>query len=353
MDYLRVLFYPLIPIYWLAIKIRNFLFDVKIFSSRKVNAKVISIGNLTVGGSGKTPTTIYLIKLLRSFEMKVAVLSRGYGRSTTGYFFVSDGFTINAGVEECGDEIIQTLSEINVPAAVCEDRVEGAQRLIQQTNIDSIVLDDAYQHRWIARNIDLLIFDQRFLISQNNLRRKLLPTGNLREPFSETKRADAIILNRKFYERKEIPEKLKKYFDGKKIFNAYYKALGFIDVKKNTFYSPEEFIGQKSLVTSGIANPHSFMTALENLNIETTNKLIFWDHKFYNLEDIENIRKQFYSTNSQSVITTHKDAVKFLKYSRELDDIDIYYLKIELMFDEQKEFNDFIINKLNEPENKK
>lgn len=346
LDFLRILLIPFVPIYALLVNLRNFCFDKKIFKSQKVNAKVISIGNLTIGGSGKTPLVIYLTKLLKNNDIKVGVLSRGYRRNTKGFILVSKNGELNIKVEKCGDEIYQTVDECKVPAAVCEHRVEGANKLLSQIKLDSIVLDDAFQHRWIYRDLNILIFEQRFLTSSNKLRRLLLPTGNLREPFSSTKRADLIIINRKFSSKENLAEKHLKFFNGKQVFTAYYHSLGFVDVKSKTFYKPEEFFGQKSLVVSGIANPISFLNALEKINIETTNKLVFIDHKFYSNDNIQNIRKQFYDTNAQSVITTQKDAVKLSQFSKELDDIDIYYLKIELKFDKEEEFNKLILSKL-------
>lgn len=351
-DGLRLVALPLVPVYALITAFRNFLFDVKIFHATKVEATVISVGNLTVGGSGKTPLVVYLTNLMKQHEKKVAVLSRGYGRKSTGFLFVSDGTELKTNVEECGDEIYQTVLECSVPAAVCESRVKGAQQLLERSEIDTIILDDAFQHRWLFRDLDILIFEQRFLLEASPLRRTFLPTGLLREDFSSTKRADIIVLNRKFSELKEIPARLQKYFEAKKVFTARYSAKGFFDIKKKTFYESKEFEGQKSLVISGIANPHSFFKALEQLNVDTENRMIFRDHKFYTTEDIQNIRKQFYAANVHSVITTQKDAVKLMQYKKELDDIDIFYLKIELQFDDEKEFANEIFNKLSEPQKK-
>jgi len=351
-DGLRLVALPLVPFYALITAIRNFLFDAKIFSAKKVDATVISVGNLTVGGSGKTPLVVYLTNLLKQHEKKVAVLSRGYGRQSKGFLFVSDGAELKTNVEECGDEIYQTVLECSVPAAVCESRVKGAQQLLTKSEVDTIILDDAFQHRWLFRDLDILIFEQRFLLEASPLRRTFLPTGLLREDFTSTKRADIIVLNRKFSELKEIPARLQKYFDAKKVFTARYSAKGFFDIKKKTFYESKEFKGQKSLVISGIANPHSFFRALEQLNVDTENRMVFRDHKFYTPEDIQNIRKQFYAANVHSVITTQKDAVKLMQYKKELDDIDIFYLKIELQFDDEKKFANEIFNKLSEPQKK-
>ncbi len=347
MKLLRIILFPFIPVYAAVIKIRNRFFDKNIFKTKKVNVKVISVGNITVGGSGKTPLVIYLANLLKSSGKLVGVLSRGYRRKSKGYLLVSDGNKIFTDVDLSGDEIFHTAIECNVPAAVSEKRFEGAKRLITDTNINILILDDAYQHRWIERDLNLLICEQRFLYDTGLMNQSLLPTGNMREPLSSIKRADAIIINRKFSDKKEIPLKFNKYFEGKNIFYGTYKAIGFADIKNHAKYALEEFHGQKSLIVSGVANPYSFLNILKQVHINTENKLIFKDHKDYSLKEVQLIRKKFYSTNSHSVVTTEKDAVKLTQFSKELDDIDIFFLKIELKIDNEESFKDFILNKIN------
>ncbi len=347
MKLLRIILLPLVPVYAVVIKVRNKFFDKDIFKAKKVDAKVISVGNITIGGSGKTPLVIYLANLLKKYSKSVGVLSRGYGRKSKGYLLVSDGKKIFTTVDLSGDEIFHTAMECNIPAAVSESRFEGAKKLIKETGVNVLILDDAYQHRWIKRDINILICEQRFLQETGLMNQCLLPSGNMREPLNSIKRADAVILNRKFSKKKDIPSKLSNYFEGKKIFDGYYAAIGFGDIKNHSKYELEEFHGQQSLIVSGVANPFSFLNILRQVHINTDNKLIFKDHKDYSSKEVQLIRKKFYSTNSHSVITTEKDAVKLTKFSKELDDIDIFFLKIELKIDNEKSFTDFILNKLN------
>jgi tetraacyldisaccharide 4'-kinase len=347
MKIIQFILIPFVPLFALIVKLRNKLFDKKIFKAESVDAKVVSVGNINIGGSGKTPLVIYLVNLLKNERKKVGVLSRGYGRKSKGYILVSDGNKILADVESCGDEILLTAKECGVPSAVSEKRIDGAKKLISDQHVDTIVLDDAFQHRWIKRDVDLLICEQRFLISPDFFDHYLLPAGSMREPFSSIERANAVIINRKFSQLRVIPDDVKKYFTNKKIFNAYYSAKGFVDIKRKTEYNLSEFEGQKSLVVCGIANPYSFFTALKQTNVDTENYLIFRDHKYYTNKEVQQIRKMFYTTNSHSVVTTQKDAVKFSEYQNELDDIDIFYLKIELMMDDPFSFKEFLLNKIN------
>lgn len=346
MKYFKVLLLPLNLFYAFLIHFRNMFFDIGMLKVDRVNAGVISVGNLTVGGSGKTPLVIYLLDLLKSQGMKPAVLSRGYGRETSGYILVSRSGELERQVNECGDEIYQTVMECKVPAAVSERRVTGAKRLITDSDAKTIVLDDAFQHRWLYRDLDLLICEQRFLVNNGIPDIWLLPSGLLREPLSAIKRADAIIINRKFSPAKEIPSDFLKYAEGKRIFTACYNSISFVDLHTKAEHSLDDFRGQNSLVVSGIANPLSFFNVLKQANINAENRMSFRDHKHYSLKEIQEIRKKFYSTNSHSVVTTEKDAVKLLRYSTEIDDVDIFFLKIKLEPDNPEEFNNYIISEL-------
>ena len=343
----RILLSPLAVVFSYVIMTRNWLFDKNIFKVSKVDAKIISVGNLTVGGSGKTPTVMMVANILKSRNKKIGLLSRGYGRKSYGYVYVSNGKKILCSVDECGDEMFFMSDELKVPTAVAERRVDGAKRFIKDSNADVVILDDAFQHRWIHRNVDIVVIDQRFLLNAGQIEQKMLPLGLMREPFNSLEGADVIIINRKFSKKEDIPEKLKKYFMNKQVFTGYYIEEGIYDVKTHHFFDINEFQGQKSLVVCGIANPESVLKVFGKNHIDVANKMIFTDHKNYTMKEVQNIRKKFYDTNSYSVLTTQKDAVKFIKYSKELDDIDIYYLKIELKVDEHEKFDQVILNSIN------
>ena len=347
LKYLLEILSPISMVYSSVMSLRNYMFDSGVFTIEKVNAKVISVGNLTVGGSGKTPMVMYITKLLKRNNVKVGVLSRGYGRNSKGFKLVSDGNKLFFSVNESGDEIVQVAEECKVPAAVSEKRVVGAKKLIEKTSVEAIVLDDAYQHRWIYRDLNILIFDQRFLIKKDSIEQKTLPLGRMREPFSALNRADMILINRKFNEKRVLSERFKSLMNNKKLFYGFYKSTGLIDVKNNQLFSLEEFEGQHSLVVCGIARPFSFMKVLEDNKINIKNRMLFKDHKEYDEREVQLIRKKFYDTNSHSVITTEKDYVKLKEFSKELDDIDIYYLKIELQIEDEKGFEKEILNIFN------
>jgi tetraacyldisaccharide 4'-kinase len=338
---------PAVVLYGFLVKCRNWFFDNNWFVSRKINAKIISVGNITVGGSGKTPMVISVTKLLKNSGIKVGVLSRGYGRKSRGYKLAYSGKGNILPPAECGDEMYLTVEECDVPGAVAERRVEGARKFLSDVNLDAIVLDDAFQHRWINRDIDIVMFDQRFLLKKAIVHHHLLPMGVMREPFSAIERADIIVVNRKFSAKEELSDSLLKKLGDKKVYFGYYHAEGIYDVKTHKRYSINEFAGQKSLVVCGIARPYSFLRVLENNSIDIKNKLLFGDHKHYTTKEIQSIRKTFYEANTHSVLTTQKDAVKLNSFSRELDDIDIFYLKIELKIENEDDFRKSLLNVFN------
>lgn len=340
---LKILLSPLTLVYWSVISIRNKLFDLNIFEQKKVNVKVISIGNITVGGAGKTPSVIMITKMLKNAGIKVGILSRGYSRNSKGYQLVSNGIKQSLPVNQSGDEIFLAAEECQVPAAVSERRVEGANNFLADVELDAIVLDDAYQHRWIDRDLNILVFDQRFLTKKGVMDRNLLPLGRMREPYSAIKRADFIIINRKFSDKIELSKNVKQKLEGKNIFYGKYKSSGLYDVKNHESFKLEDFKGDKSFVVCGIARPYSFLKVLEVHNIDISNKLLFKDHKDYNLKEVNLIRKVFYDTNCNSVVTTQKDYVKLKAFSKELDDIDIYYLKIDMEIENEGEFQKQIL----------
>ncbi|MBN2571633.1 MAG: tetraacyldisaccharide 4'-kinase [Ignavibacteriales bacterium] len=344
---LRIILSPFTLIYYLVIKTRNILFDKNIFKSKKCSIPVISVGSMAVGGSGKTPATIYFAKLLKKNGYDLGILSRGYRRTTKGYLLISDGKKIFRSVAESGDEIFLISEECKVPTAVCEKRVEGAEKFISDiSSLKTILLDDAFQHRWIQRDLNVLIIDQDFMFSNSKIDKCLIPLGMLREPLSEIKRADLIIINRKFSEKKNIPDWFDKYRNKDKVFYGFYEAIGISDLKDKKFFKLKDFLGQKSLVVCGIARPQSFLKILYDNKITPIDKVILEDHKNYTLSDINLIRSKFYKSNAYSVLTTHKDAVKLTKFKKELDDIEIYYLMMEFKIEDEKKLSKLIFEKI-------
>jgi len=330
----------LLPISWLygiGIGIRNKLFDWNFFPVEEFSVPVISIGNLAVGGTGKTPHIEYLIRLL-SPNYKVAVLSRGYKRKTSGFILADE----NANSERIGDEPAQMHQKFpEILVAVDANRRRGINQLLKLPNNirpEVILLDDAFQHRYVKPSLSILLTDYRRLFDKD----KLLPAGRLREPAKNKKRANIIIVTK-------CPEELdvqthntiKKAIDisteQQLFFSAFqYKKLHAVFGEKRSLLLSE--LKEKNcsiFLITGIAAPQNLIKHLGNYteNLETR---LFPDHHFFSRQEIEKIREDFQdiSTQNKIIITTEKDAVRLMSmdaFPQELRPY-VYSLPIEVIF---------------------
>lgn len=348
MNRIRLLLLPISWFYWFAVRVRNWLFDAGIAKSFEFDNPIICVGNLTVGGTGKTPHTDYLISLLKS-EYKIALLSRGYGRKTKGFRTVDP--TSTAG--EVGDEPLQLkLKHPEVTCAVHEDRVTGVVELLgSYPELEAVVLDDAFQHRWIKAGLNILLVDFNRPIFNDFF----LPAGNLRDSLSEVKRADIIIVSKcpeglsaaeqqKLIRRIGVDESQRIYF-------TTYRYGTPIAVQHGT----NELVPDPKLpvvALAGIANPKIFFEQVENL-FSIIQKKAFADHHNFTVKEILSI---FEATskrvgNGFAVITTEKDAarIRTLPLAAEVMQ-KFYYLPLEVHFlnNEGNRFNRQILSYVGE-----
>ncbi len=301
MKYLRWLLFPFSLIYGLVVIIRNWCYDSGLFKSYKFNKPVISVGNLDVGGAGKSPMTEYLIHLLKN-GYKLATLSRGYGRVTTG--FLSATATTTA--TQIGDEPAQFKHKFpDITVAVCEKRVEGLRKLLPDHDV--ILMDDAYQHRAVEPGLSILLFDHNRL----NEPHLLLPAGNMREPFNGRWRAQIIVVTK-------CPEQLTT--DGQaalaqKIEPLPYQHLFFTAIN----YQPlQDLEGRPANMTidkdttvfllTGIANAQPLVQYLKGFISQIIHHN-YPDHHTFTLKNITKLAAEFNECTSQKkiVITTEKD----------------------------------------------
>lgn len=341
---LRLLLWPFSLLYGLVIAIRNFLYDKNIFKSQKFDLPVIVIGNLAVGGTGKSPLTEYLIRLLKD-SFKVASLSRGYGRETTGFIYVetTDNFT------KVGDEPLQFKTKYpEITVAVCEDRVEGVKKL--KNSHDVIVLDDAFQHRRLTPGLSILLFDYESLFKP----RMFLPAGNLRDSFTQRKRADLIIITKT---PSSLSEEKKAAAIKRLAINTNQQVLfSSLDYGSpyNVFNASEtndDLFNQESdiLLVTGIANPKPLLNYLEDKchNIELVS---YPDHHSYTEKDIESIVKKYtaLSAKKKFIISTEKDLQRLKSFINTplLSDLPIWIIPIKAYFNEEdtQQFTSLILN---------
>ena len=329
----RFLLFPFAVLYGFIIKVRNMLFDVKIFPSEKFNIPVISVGNLIAGGSGKTPLVEYLIRLLDA-NVNIATLSRGYKRKTKGYRLAAENET----VETLGDEPLQYLQKFtHIHVAVCESRREGIRHLINDVaELDTIILDDAFQHRYVKPELSILATDYFKLFTKD----WLLPFGRLREHISGRKRADIIVVTKtpRIFSpivRKQLLEEIEPY-PGQLVCFSYINYLPFEPVyESKCAYSTKTDNVYSIIMLTGIGNPGPMQEYLRRLCTELE-LMEFPDHHDFSEKDLLSIQEKFKNlpTKRKIIVTTEKDAKRLQNAEAEaiLGNLPIFYTPINFEF---------------------
>ena len=328
-DHIKINYWllPLSWLYGLVVSIRNLMFDVGMLKSKTFPLPVICVGNITVGGTGKTPHTEYLIRLL-SKDHQVAVLSRGYKRKSEGYVLA----TKDTPMAEIGDEPYQMKQKYpQIHMAVDKDRCHGIEQLMQKTvkpQSDVVILDDAYQHRYVKAGLNILLMDYHRLIHLD----KLLPAGRLREPMSGSQRADIVIITKcprdiKLMDRKGIKRSLN-LENWQKIFFTTYK---YPDQMKG--------LGKNPLLVTGIASPQQMVYDLQKI-VPTFELMSFPDHHNFTEQDINAIRTR---AAGRTILTTEKDATRL----HGLDNMKVIPIEVEFIEGKEK-FDKMIKNYVNQ-----
>ncbi|WP_321287792.1 tetraacyldisaccharide 4'-kinase [uncultured Sunxiuqinia sp.] len=346
---LKILLYPLSWIYGLVVYIRNTLYDSKIFKSTEFEIPIISIGNITVGGTGKTPHTEYLVQLLKK-HVNVATLSRGYKRKTKGFRLVET----SSKAYEVGDEPLQIKQKFpEVTVAVDEKRVRGINHLLKDdaNSPDAVLLDDAFQHRQVRPGINILLIDYNRPIDKD----ELLPVGRLRERKYQRRRANIIIYTKCPDEITPITRRIIM----KDVNLRPYQSLFFTTMEYGNPVAvfgkrkelPEEMDGKKKrpvILLAGIANPTLLQKYLAS-HYAVIDELIFKDHHHFEVKDFKEIEERYLKYQSQDpiIITTEKDAMRLRDETSIPDFIQsqLYYIPVMIKFldHEGKSFNKTIV----------
>lgn len=330
MDILRLILFPFSILYGAVVIIRNLLFDIHLLKSYRSSIPVISVGNITTGGTGKTPVVILLTEILTGLGKSVCVISRGYGRNSKGLVPGYGGKGTVPSAEETGDELSMVINRFSKLegrffAIADSDRVNAVKYAEKNFKPDVIILDDAYQHRYIWRNIDIVVVSA----GQDSISYKtLLPAGNLREPLSCLCRADLIIRNNKFSVRKSqyplnmVPE-----------IQVTYIAEGFFNAENKT---PDN--GSKNYYSiSGIADNDSFTDFIKQIGFTTLKDFKFNDHHKYTPEDIGFITGN--SGPDAVFLTTEKDFIKLKNFANFTEKNNLYFLKLNVQADREALMN--------------
>jgi len=340
MSPLRALLLPFSLLYHAATAIRNHLFDIGHKKSFQFEIPVIGVGNLSVGGSGKTPTIEYLIRLLQP-KFKIATLSRGYGRNTKGLRYATDGDN----AKSLGDEPFQIFRKFkdNVKVVVSEDRAFAIPNLMNEyPDVSVVLMDDALQHRSVKPHFQILLTDY----STPFFKDFILPSGRLRESRLGASRADAVVVTKcpediSDSRREYFVKSIKKHAGDKPIFFSYVDYGSAAGIWGNEFA-----ITRKVILLSGIAKPKAFEKYAKS-QFEVVKHYSFADHHHYTESELQQIRRHLLrSKKPLSLLTTEKDMVRLIdpRHASILSDLPCFYLPIQVNFKESgAEFDKLVV----------
>ncbi len=342
---LRYIFFPISFLYSGILYLRNLLYDKNILKSYQFSFPVICVGNLAVGGTGKTPMVEYLVRLLKD-NYQTATLSRGYKRKTKGYAIANK----NSTALEIGDEPMQFHQKFkDITVAVGEERVVAIPQLLyDRPGTEVIILDDAFQHRMVKANLNILLTECNNLYSTD----RLLPVGNLRDIESSSKRADIIVVTKcetalSLEKKKHITTQLNPLPHQHIFFSEILYAHPTHLFTGETINWDKDI---EALLICGIANPKPLQQFL-NKQITQFQLLEYSDHHIFTMDDLEKIKKEFegLSATHKLILTTEKDGVRLQKFKTELENFPVYVLPIiqHFLFEGGTQFDALIKENVN------
>jgi tetraacyldisaccharide 4'-kinase len=340
----NILLYPVSMIYGAVTGVRNFLYDKKLLKSVEFGLPVICVGNIAMGGTGKTPHTEYIAHLLGS-RFRVAVLSRGYKRKSEGFRFVET----NSAAADCGDEPLQIKRKLPpVTVAVDSDRINGINRILRdKPETEVIILDDGFQHRRVKPAISIVLTDFRKLFINDHL----LPYGSLRESRRNIRRADLLLVTKTppvtDIERKNTAGKIAETGIG----NIFFTSIGYMDpmpvFPEYLDHRGNSFSGAEAVIVTGIANPEPFIAHLKGF-LSGIVHLSFPDHHDFSQKDIKTITRAWnqLKPSARYLITTEKDAMRLREFRNIEEEIKqaSFYVPLSINFPDgnQDEFDKLI-----------
>ncbi len=324
---------PLVPLshlYGLGMFVRERLYGMGLLRQRALAATVISIGNLTVGGTGKTPVVIALANALRQKGRRVGVASRGYGRSTTsGVVEVSNGAVLRQSPAETGDEPLLIAERCpGVPVTVGADRYAAGRYLLDRCGVDTLILDDAFQHLALKRDVDILLLDATAPFGNGYV----LPRGRLREWPSALARASLIMVTRarQAADLHDVLTRIGRLAPETPLCVTDFTPSCLLKIGIAESQSPAVLKGERVLLLSAIGNPDSFRTLVEGLGAMVVDHCIFADHHSYTAQDVQEVGTVAAKLRANRIVTTEKDAVK-LRFLREVtDQMEVWAVRVDV-----------------------
>ncbi len=338
----RILLFPFAIIYGLIVTIRKWLYDKKFFSSSSFGLPLICVGNLAVGGTGKSPMVEYMVTILKD-RFRVATLSRGYKRKTKGYSLANERST----ALDIGDEPMQFHRKFpDVPVAVGEERLVAIPQLLHDhPDTEVIILDDAFQHRAIKAGLNILLTEYGNLFTRDFF----LPTGDLRDTVSSYKRAEIIVVTKCKPDLSDDEKvRIAREINPLKHQHLFFTTIDY-GIPYHIFSHKFQVLHENAevLLVSGIANPRPIKKMLED-RVAAYHMLQYADHHIFTIDDLKDIQNRFEEMDGdhKMILTTEKDAMRLLKFENEINGTPFYVMPIEhrFLFNEGHVFNNLVFN---------
>ncbi|MCM8757533.1 MAG: tetraacyldisaccharide 4'-kinase, partial [Candidatus Omnitrophica bacterium] len=315
-NIVKIFLYLLSLFYGLILRIIR---NLKLKRAYRFNCKIIGVGNITLGGTGKTLLVEYISKFLKEKGRSTAIIRRGYAKGQN--------------LKDEADMLKAILKD--TPIIVNKDRIEAIKEVLTQYAPDTVILDDSFQQWQIEKDLEIVTVDATNPFGNGYL----LPRGILREPLDGLKRADLVVLTKTNLNPDTLDLKvfIERINPKASVFEASYSVLGFYKLKENNLISPSYLSNKRVILFSGIADPFSFKNMILNLGIEVVKEISFPDHHLYKEKDIEEIKKASQEKTTNIFITTEKDAVKLKDF--EFEDLEVFILKVEIKIRDEELFH--------------
>lgn len=342
-------------IYSLMVRTRLMLYRTGLKKTMRLDRPVISVGNIVLGGTGKTPFTIYICKMLLEAGIRPAVLSRGYrGTAEKRNLLISNGSEIFCTPAESGDEPwLMAVKLSGVPVAVGGKRYESARLCQSEPTLDPAVfiLDDGFQHIQLHRDTNIVLIDATSPFGGDHL----LPKGILREPLAELKRADAYVITRAHLESEEldgIRARLSRHSPLAPVFFYSHRISGFKRVRgagstggdKEEIRKEQANPGKNSFVLAAIGNPLQFIRDLENLNLNISGQVLMRDHHPFSQAELDMAVEEFRDSGADFMVTTEKDAIRMVHLN--LDEVPLYSAGLEVYSNDEERFRQWLLDRI-------
>ena len=328
--------YLLSKIYGLIVSLRVFLYHRGVLESHSLKHPVISVGNLTVGGTGKTPLVAFLAQVLKKAGYQPVILSRGYkGKNKSPVLPVSDGQEVLCGPGECGDEpyLLARMLE-GVPVVVGKSRYQAGRWMEDRHPNLIYLLDDGYQHLQLKRNLNILVLDATDPFGGH----RLLPAGRLREPVKGVARADAVVITRSHiaFETGKLEEQIRRWNRMVPISYFHHDVSALYDVRTESRLRPRDFLGAHVIALAAIGSPQVFLHDLEHYQMKISDRFIFRDHHQFSQSELDRVLRRLKEGQARAIVTTEKDAVRLEKL--DFKEGQIFVLQIEIRPEDPQEY---------------